>query len=511
MKIFLIIKTILEKINGILMANFLERYKRFLELFIIIFCIFFIKENVFSATMNFDSYANGYAIVNDTANWYNGGYTNTLVSNSYYVSSPNSLHMYNINGFSHAILYATSSQYLSFNYLNKNNSNSWTNGGDQVWFWPYAGVNITFFKFEINYDNATGPVRMCMYIGTVQQLCTYFSNKLSIGTWYNVKIGKNANNLITATINNETKTLQATTTLTWDKVNFYGWDRAAHHAYIDDIITSPYQQTDNINLVYPAEAQILSLKDFFWEYSFNIASTSYATLYDYLDVVVVYNKMVGSPPVSVSTTTAILEHLPMDTINPYDEYVFSNYNNATFPSDLGAYLGVIGLYGDNTLLAYDSFTLGIATTTPPTNTGWCADLCLDIATSTDLLGQISNGVNCAFRSATCYLFSPHTYNLDQFNTQYQNFQTVFPFNTFYDIASTTKNAFASSTINQNQTFGLPNIRKVGTTTQYYIQPLLSSSTMSSFIGNSNATLFRTTISYLMYGITTAGIFLIIWL
>jgi hypothetical protein len=187
----------------------------------------------------------------------------------------------------------------------------------------------------------------------------------------------------------------------------------------------------------------------------------------------------------------------------------------SFPTQNGSYQAVIGLkgvYSNGTTdtLAYDTVTFGIATTTPITPTAWCSGLCNDIATATDFTGQIGNGVNCAFRSATCYLFSPHQYNLDQFNTQYNNFKLVFPFNTFFDLASTTKNAFASSTISNNQTIGLPNIRKTGTTTQYYIQPLLSSSTMSSFIGSSNATLFRNTISYLLYGLTAGAIFLIIW-
>ncbi|ARF10117.1 hypothetical protein Indivirus_18_1, partial [Indivirus ILV1] len=221
------------------------------------------------------------------------------------------------------------------------------------------------------------------------------------------------------------------------------------------------------------------------------------TIFEMTDFVLLNNQYYGT-----ATSTLIDEDI-------------SNY-----PTELGEYNVIATLwdvYSLNGVKVYDhilaqkeiNFTIQSATTTTPT--AWCGNLCADIATSSDLLGQIGNGVNCALRSAICYLFYPHKYNVNQFFTQYENFKQAFPFNTFFDIASTTKNAFASSTMSNNTTFGLPNIRKTGTTTQYYIQPLLSSSTMANFIGSSNATLFRTSISYLIYAITACGIFLILWL
>jgi hypothetical protein len=280
--------------------------------------------------------------------------------------------------------------------------------------------------------------------------------------------------------------------------------------FIDNTID---YSVDDIVFINPVDQSIQSLNDFYWEYNLKIASSTYWTTYDFLKVDLIFVHYTNS--VADATTTLSVLREPMNTFVPNTYYNFQITDINAFPTQLGTYgaaIGLKGVYSNGTtdLLASDIVAFGIATTTPINPTAWCSGLCNDIATATDWTGQIGNGANCALRSAMCYLFSPHQYNLDQFNTQYNNFKLVFPFNTFFDLASTTQNAFASSTINNNQTVGFPNIRKTGTTTEYYIQPLLSSSTMASFIGLSNATLFRNTISYLLYGLTAGAIFLIIW-
>jgi hypothetical protein len=489
------------------MADFVERYKRFLEVSLIIFCIFVIKNNVSaSITENFDSYAAG-TNINLQTNWTlsNAGET---VSNTKYKSSPNSLK---------SSLGGNSSIYY-------NSSVTGYNEIDFSFRTPESFGSSNVYQF-LCYNNATGDNLFRVQTGIsppqliVRASSTNYtiSNTISNNTWYNIKMFYDrvagtvyaGNGIATTSVVDIAYLYKGEYC---DKIYIYGPSTSGNDWYTDDIILD-YGPTDNIIFINPVNESIQSLNDFYWEYNFKIKNISYWTTYEFLNVDLTFVHYTGTTPDATTTLSVLRE--PMNTYVPNTYYNYQITDPVSFPTQNGSYQAVIGLkgvYSNGTTdtLAYDTVTFGIATTTPITPTAWCSGLCNDIATATDFTGQIGNGVNCAFRSATCYLFSPHQYNLDQFNTQYNNFKLVFPFNTFFDLASTTKNAFASSTISNNQTIGLPNIRKTGTTTQYYIQPLLSSSTMSSFIGSSNATLFRNTISYLLYGLTAGAIFLIIW-
>lgn len=477
---------------------------------------FLVGNNVYASLETFDSYSNNYQI-NNVTQWSNSDNL-CKVSNSYFSSSPNSLkskYYYD----SSKCIYQNNNQIFSVSF-SINDINNLYNGGYIQFFSATAelqaiiGVDLYYPNQEITLStkNCT-PIKL---------------GDITNNSWHNVFIQFNNDN-IKAKIDLNDWTIISTTTLPIYKIlfNSNSSNSDSPGLFLDDltISESPSQSIDLIDFINPLNNGFYNLVDsytspyyFNWHIKFNLSTTTVAefpddrpfvtisfekpnsfnpTIFEMLDFVLLGNEDYGT-----ATTTLIDE------------------DKANYPSELGEYNVIATLwdiYSSNGNIVYDhilaqkeiNFTIQGATTTTPT--AWCGNLCADIATSTNLLGEIGNGVNCALRSATCYLFYPHKYNIDQFFTQYENFKQVFPFNTFFDIASTTQNAFASSTMNNNNTFGLPNIRKSGTTTQYYIQPLLSSSTMASFIGSSNATLFRTTISYLIYAITAGGIFLIIWL
>lgn len=467
------------------------------------FCglFFLIGNNVFASySENFDSYATG--SLNNTANWdeYLGNGTMYVVDNVYYSPSRS--------------VYGPGLS-VSNNY----------DASSTLTFWVYIsdGEDGSGFAGRVNFLSISTSHDLCgagfTYTTGENFNVKNFPNNdtitsLSINTWHKIGIKQDSNFYcyIQATSTDWINTGQLSVSLqhSVEQIGIRGIEGAN---YLDNINTDERAGIDDIYFISPVNSSIQSLNDFYWEYNLKIASSTYWTTYDFLNVDLVFVHYTNS--IADATTTLSVLREPMNTFVPNTYYNNQITDINAFPTQLGSYNAVIGLkgvYSNGTtdLLAYDTVTFGIATTTPINPTAWCSGLCNDIATATDWIGQIGNGVNCAFRSATCYIFSPHQYNLDQFNTQYNNFKLVFPFNTFFDLASTTQNAFASSTINNNQTIGLPNIRKTGTTTQYYIQPLLSSSTMASFIGSSNATLFRNTISYLLYGLTAGAIFLIIW-
>lgn len=481
------------------MANFMGRYKRFLVLFIIIFCIFAIKNNVFATTETFDSYADNYKI-NNVPNWASSTDL-CLVSNDYFSSSPNSLK--SKYSFGYATCEYNQNSNIKSVIFSINDIDNLYNGG-QIYF-----KNNTHYITVLHINNDYPKQEITLSVGSNK----YHLASTTNNSWYNVYL-EFSDTYIKAKVDLNDWTTVSTTTenITGFQFTSLSTNYSSPGVFLDDLTITGEPENDVI-FINPINSSIQSLNDFYWEYNFKIKDSSYWTTYDFLNVDLIFVHYTNSIP-DATTTLSVLRS-PINTFVPQTYYNYQITDINSFPTQLGAYQAIIatkGVYSNGTTdtLAYDTVTFGIATTTPITPTGWCTGLCDDIATSTGWIGQISNGVNCAFRSATCYLFSPHQYNLDQFNTQYNNFKLVFPFNTFFDLSSSTKNAFASSTINSNQTFGLPNIKKVGTTTQYYIQPLLSSSTMSSFIGSSNATLFRTTISFLLYGLLASGILLILW-
>lgn len=499
----------------------LSRWWKYL-FFIGIFFIF--GNNVFAMTEDFDSYSDGDQI-NSKPYWALSNATE-LVSNTYASSSPNSLRQagnvsiyYNINEEFDVI-------YFSFRNRHDTNSAKVYNvyGFDNV----ICGSSCYFIDniFDFGLKQSANKI----YFSASSTEHTLLSSPV-VDTWYYAKVEYDkTNHLVKGTLLNngvDSGWLPIKSTLNGSalqKILILGNIYSGNYFYTDDINLNVTNLVDKVEFINPLDAGFYNLVDgysspyyFNWHVSFNLGTSTVANYPSDRPLVTISFEKVGSynPTIFEMTDFVLLdnEYYGSDTWTLIDENI-SNY-----PTELGEYNAIATLwdvYTSNGEKVYShilddqeiNFTIQSATTTTPT--AWCSNLCADIATSTGLLSEIGNGVNCALRSAVCYLFYPHQYNINQFVTQYENFKQVFPFNTFFDIASTTENAFASSTMSSNTTFGLPNIRKTGTTTEYYIQPLLSSSTMGSFIGQSNATLFRTTISYLIYAITAGGIFLILW-
>jgi hypothetical protein len=474
------------------MANFNKRYFRLVVLSLILFTgIFLIKEKCFAYSDNFDSYANGSKI--NLIAVFATSTNNALVSNAKYASSsPNSIicsqcsldyYQDNILNFSLNIYLATAGGYSSeqdFYFFS-----DWLGyNGDHIAF--FVRVRPILHKIDF-YDGITWTD-----IGTVSE-----------NVWANIEVNIESDKYEVFLNNAKIHTL-ATTTHKIIATSIYNPQITT--TYYDDLTSGYAEFIDTINLTNPEEASIQNKNIFYWAYNFTISSTSYAA-YDSFDTQIEY-----IPPIAGATSTFIESNWYKPAVQPINTYIIIYDQGYNIPLYLGNYTAgayLIGLKNNSfDILASDfvNFTMSEGTTTA--QTAWCSGLCNDLATTTSSWWP---PLVCAGRYVICYAMYPHDLTKQMFWQAYNDFKLVFPFNIFFEITSTIDNVFASTTMaSTTGSFGLPMIRKVGTTSQYYILPLLTSTTTANFLGNSNANLLRFSLSSIIYAFYTVGIILILW-
>jgi len=300
------------------------------------------------------------------------------------------------------------------------------------------------------------------------------------------------------------------------KADFYANSSNNRNFYIDNITNT----VDKIQFVNPKNNDLIDLQNFYWEYNLRISSLDYWTKYAYLnvDLELFPNGDINNPKIMSIYRYPMTDFVPMAT---YDVVLD---DKSSFPDTTGAYQSAIlllGVYsnGQTDLLDSDVVNFGVATSTYGYNSAWCSNLCSDLVATTSTAwwqfwnwntDNLGGTIMCSGRYLICWGFQPHTFTKNLFNDTYEQFKTVFPFNAFFDIASSTENAINSVSSSTNQTFGLPMIRYGSGSTSFYILPLVNSTTLSNTIGSTNANIFRTTIGYLMYSGTATIIFLILW-
>lgn len=110
-----------------------------------------------------------------------------------------------------------------------------------------------------------------------------------------------------------------------------------------------------------------------------------------------------------------------------------------------------------------------------------------------------NGICNAF----CYLFIPTDYGLSVFQNNYDNLKQSFPFNTYFELTGAIQDAVSSTTMTTTNTIGIPFVKTTAGHAQYYVAPVLSSSSLPNAISGTNANLVRNTLSYLFWLIAGA--------
>lgn len=133
-------------------------------------------------------------------------------------------------------------------------------------------------------------------------------------------------------------------------------------------------------------------------------------------------------------------------------------------------------------------------------------LCDGIATGT--VGNLECGASTAFAYAGHFLFYPSCDSLNVFNDFYGTFKKAFPYNAYYQIIDSVNQAIATTSVKTSGVISIPFIH--ATNSNFYMLPIVNSSSLPNLIGATNTAMFRTGVTWLMW-IFAAGIcFLLIW-
>ena len=114
------------------------------------------------------------------------------------------------------------------------------------------------------------------------------------------------------------------------------------------------------------------------------------------------------------------------------------------------------------------------------------------------LGTFFGGMQCALKATLYYAFTPSTWSTEIFNNTWLNFRAAFPQNAFFQITDSVETAIASSSTSTVQVLGVPMLRKTATGTEWYVESVVSSSSLPKLVGSDNAITIRNTLRYIMW-------------
>lgn len=499
---------------------FIDKIKNFW--FYLLFFIILFAGNQAQATVleNFDSYPVNTRIYSK-AGWTLSNH-DILVSATYSYTAPNSLRTNTADLYYWSPATTTNWTDLTFAFY-------WKNGVPTNWYGdkiiaPTGHLDgANYYLTVLYYDGY--KIFLDQY-GTTTDI-TVFTGVITTNIWHTIQLHyDNISDTITAIYDGGSVSAPAKTP---DVLNVMNGFYTNAYLYLDNFLITewtPPETPDYINFISPVNT-IYSIYNFSWSLAYALSQSTITNYPDsYVGLAVEYQN-IDTGKISYATSTGIAKILDnkFSTLSYTVQYSYTwPYNILMTPDQLGHYIATATLFrydfgGTPLTIATTSWQMATGT---PDETIWCSELCWDLdlttATTTAVWGipipwLIPNFLNdglCGIRYAGCYLLSPHQITKDLFNTSYNDFKQAFPFSVFFDITSTIKNVFSTSSVSTSGNFGLPMIRKVGTTTQYYIIPLLTSTTTAATIGESNAAIFRTSLTYLIYAAYTIGIILIIW-
>jgi hypothetical protein len=119
----------------------------------------------------------------------------------------------------------------------------------------------------------------------------------------------------------------------------------------------------------------------------------------------------------------------------------------------------------------------------------CVDPCADMGEG------LGNDVACGLRQAGCWFITPDPQAFNYLRRSFENLKKQFPFNLYFSLTDKIQEGLATSTIDDRS-------GSVGVVmydgSDFYIQPVLSSSTMVNFFGEEKTNNFRTVAGYIMW-------------
>jgi hypothetical protein len=502
---------------------YLSKIINFLKFIGIFGFVFMVGNKVYAYSDNFDNYSSGLDI-NSISGWSSGTGSTT---NTVYKSYPNSLTI----GYQNSYLNTT------------NNFNDWSFAFKRGSNWQVTDFYVIYFSdsstttyntyLEINtFDSSDGRGNVFFTGQGAYYQSIYPTFDLNTN-WHtiDIRIEPTTKYLMWNFDNSGWKTSTTTylNNASWYPLTKHRIYNSGKYINIDDLNSSrstgdtvlflnPTQNaTPGYLNVYNYSSPITSPQFFNWDIDFSMSSSTIHAYPDDIPQILIQYENASSS--IVNTVTMPNTDLSFNYYTPLTIYNVLSDNKLDFPNQTGIYTAEADLWDTDlvnghrnyfNILASSTIQFVIATSTPITgNTAWCDNLCSDLdlgeaTTSSFWSGLVPNLLNngiCAIRYGACYLFWPDSSVINQLSNTYNNFKISFPFNVYYDLASTTQNALATST-NMTGTFKMPFITKAGKATTITV---LSSSSVPNLIGQTNSNLFRTTAGYLIWLITAGGI------
>jgi hypothetical protein len=133
-----------------------------------------------------------------------------------------------------------------------------------------------------------------------------------------------------------------------------------------------------------------------------------------------------------------------------------------------------------------------------------------ISTSSNWIEIGTSAVFCGIKYSMCWAFFPDMGTIQNFATSTSMLADKFPLNTYFGLTDAVTNALDTQDTMAGS-LGVPLVRTVNGHAQYYIAPVVSSSSMIRAIGQTNTTLFRNGLTWLVWIIVAGLIFLIIFM
>jgi hypothetical protein len=133
------------------------------------------------------------------------------------------------------------------------------------------------------------------------------------------------------------------------------------------------------------------------------------------------------------------------------------------------------------------------------------EICEGIATSTGITDlHIFGDIECGLKKFGLWALYPSQLALVSLDEAYEEIKLKFPFSAYFGLTDAVTNVIATTTLTSTGGFSVPMINTSG---DFYMLPVLASTSMPNAIGQTNTDLFRNSIKWLLW--LSAGFLIII--
>jgi len=220
-----------------------------------------------------------------------------------------------------------------------------------------------------------------------------------------------------------------------------------------------------------------------------------------------------------TTSLQVAFNIPADEIGiinyflQFPDYTIKQYDTVQYEGNGTSTKSLVLLDGN---YSWSSYLIDYNTYTPVASTTWQNftvkklgsitfelpfglsedDVCLGVATTTSYTNlHFLGDIECGLKKTVAWALNPSESSINMLYDAYLDLQGKFPFSAYFGLTTALNDAISTTTPSTNGSIGVPMINSSG---DYYILPVIASSSLGNAIGQTNSTLFRTTIGYLMW-------------